>query len=64
MSIGQANDIANKLLPKYEEKLGTPDKGQSFLDCYDLASLTPKKEWQKIYDDVKDEVIKAGIPLS
>jgi methylamine---corrinoid protein Co-methyltransferase len=64
MSISEANDIANKLLPKYEEKLGTPDKGQSFLDCYDLASLTPKKEWQKIYDDVKDEVIKAGIPLS
>jgi methylamine--corrinoid protein Co-methyltransferase len=63
MSISQANDIANKLIPTYEEKLGTPPKGQSFRECYDIASLTPTDEWQKIYDTVKEEVIKAGIPL-
>ena len=64
MSLSQANDIANKLLPKYEAQLGSPGKGQSFKECYDLTSLTPSDEWQKIYDDVKDEVIKAGIPLA
>ncbi len=63
MSIGQANDIANKLLPKYEEQLGNPGKGQSFKECYNLTSLTPSDEWQKIYDNVKDEVIDVGIPL-
>ncbi len=63
MSISQANDIANKLLPKYEDKLGTPPKGQSFKDCYDISRLTPTDEWQKIYDQVKDDVIKAGLPL-
>ena len=63
MSLSQANDIANKLLPKYEKQLGNPEKGQSFKECYDLSSLTPSDDWQKIYDDVKDDVIKAGIPL-
>jgi methylamine--corrinoid protein Co-methyltransferase len=63
MSISQANDIANKLLPKYEDKLGSPPKGQSFKECYDISSLTPTAEWQKIYDQVKDEVIKVGLPL-
>jgi len=63
MSLAQANDIANKLLPKYEDKLGKPDKGQSFKECYDVSQLRPTDEWQKIYDTVKNEVIGAGIPL-
>ena len=63
MSLAKANDIANKLLPKYEEKLGKPDKGQSFKECYDVSRLRPTDEWQKIYDTVKNEVIGAGIPL-
>lgn len=63
MSRAQANDIANKLLPLYEAQLGKAPKGQSFPECYDVEKLEPSAEWQRIYDDVKNEVIKAGIPL-
>jgi len=63
MSRAQANDIANRLLPLYEAQLGKAPKGQSFPECYDIEKLEPSAEWQTIYDDVKNEVIKAGIPL-
>jgi methylamine--corrinoid protein Co-methyltransferase len=63
MSIGQANEIANKLLPKYEAMLGAPPKGKSFAECYDIPNLRPTAEWLNIYESVKEEVLKAGIPL-
>lgn len=63
MSREQANDIANKLLPSYEGQLGNPPKGKSFLECYNQDTLQPSDEWLKIYETVKDKVIKAGIPL-
>ncbi len=63
MSRAQANDIANKLLPLYESQLGQAPKGQSFAECYDVETLTPTDEWQKTYDQVKEQVIKLGMPL-
>lgn len=63
MTRAKANDIANQLLPLYESQLGQAPKGKSFAECYDVETLTPSDEWQRIYDEVKDEVIKQGIPL-
>jgi methylamine--corrinoid protein Co-methyltransferase len=63
MSRETANDIANRLLPRYEAQLGQPPKGQSFAECYDVQKLKPSDEWQAIYDKIKDEMIKAGLPL-
>ena len=63
MTREQANDIANRLLPLYEDQLGQAPKGKSFPECYDVDALRPSDEWQKIYDEVKDRVIQAGIPL-
>jgi methylamine--corrinoid protein Co-methyltransferase len=63
MSREQANEIANRLLPLYEDQLGQPPKGKSFSECYDVETLQPSEEWLKIYEEVKNEVIKAGIPL-
>ena len=64
MSLAQANEIANRLLPKYEHELGHPPKGQSFQQCYNLETLQPTDEWRKVYDTVKNDVIAAGMPLS
>jgi methylamine---corrinoid protein Co-methyltransferase len=51
------------LLPRYEKDLGNPPKGKSFPECYDVKSLTPTEEWVRVYDKVKEDVIKAGMPL-
>jgi methylamine---corrinoid protein Co-methyltransferase len=65
LSLAEANDIVNKLLPKYEAEFGAAaPKGQSFRECYDAKTLKPSAEWQKMYDDVKDVCIGAGMPLT
>ena len=64
MGRAQANDITNRLLPLYEAQLGQAPKGQSFAECYDVKALKPSAEWQRIYDEVKETVIQAGIPLA
>jgi methylamine---corrinoid protein Co-methyltransferase len=63
LDAGKANDIANALLPRYEQLLGTAPKGQSFPECYNTVTLTPGDDWLKVYEKVKEEVIKAGMPL-
>ncbi len=64
MSRAQANDAANRLLPLYEDRLGKAPKGQSFAECYDVQALKPHDDWQRLYDEVRNEAIKAGLPLS
>lgn len=64
MSREQANQIVKELLPKYENKLQDPDIGVTFQECYDVETITPKPEWQAMYDHVKKEVIEMGMPLS
>lgn len=60
----KANEITNALLPRYEDRLLSSPKGKSFLECYDLKSLQPSSEWQKLYDQIKEECIGVGMPLA
>jgi methylamine--corrinoid protein Co-methyltransferase len=64
MSRAQANDAANRLLPLYEDRLGKAPKGQSFAECYDVQALKPHDDWQRLYDEVRNQAIRAGLPLS
>jgi methylamine--corrinoid protein Co-methyltransferase len=59
----QANDIAKRVIPKYEERLPDPPKGYAFQECYDVDTLKPKKEWRAMYHKVKAEAIELGIPV-
>ena len=59
----QANEIANQFIPKYEEQLREPPDGKRFQECYDVERLEPTAEWQKMYDEVREEVVQAGLPL-
>ena len=63
MSREQANDIANRLLSRYEDRLRSAPRGESVRDCYDLDALQPREHWLHIYETVKAEAIDAGIPL-
>lgn len=57
----QINEIAKKLIPKYEDKLRNPPIGKSFHDCYDLKTNKASKEWQEMYDRVWKELEDFGI---
>jgi methylamine--corrinoid protein Co-methyltransferase len=64
MTRKQANEIAKIILPRYENMLGTPPKGLTFQECYDVKKIEPTKEWLNIYLRVKKELIDLGIPLA
>ena len=59
----QGNEIVELFIPKYEEQLKEQPDGQSFQECYDVERLEPIPEWQRKYDEVKEEAIQAGLPL-
>ncbi len=57
----KANEVLQKLLPKYEDKLSNPDRGKSFQECYDLKTIQPLQEWSSKYDEVRKELEELGI---
>ena len=63
MTRAEANELAKKVIPLYEDKLERPPKGKSFLECYDKDTLEPSNEWLGIYKKVKNDLIKIGYPL-
>jgi hypothetical protein len=63
LTLEKVNEIAKTLLPKYENSIKDPNIGKIVHDVYDLETFKPKPEWQRIYDEVKQEAIGLGIPL-
>jgi methylamine--corrinoid protein Co-methyltransferase len=61
MTRGQANEIALKLLSKYEANAGDAPKGVEYQECYDVAKANPTQEHYDMYRKVKDEVAKLGV---
>ena len=64
MTREQANEIADQLLARYEDRLVDPPKGKSYPECFDPETLKPTDEWRRMYEEVKEEVTRMGIPLS
>jgi len=62
----QAAPIVGALYEKYKDKIAFADapKGQPFEELYDVETLTPTPEHQAVYDRVKEELIRLGVPLS
>jgi methylamine--corrinoid protein Co-methyltransferase len=62
----QAGSIVEVLFRKYKDtmSLETAPKGQPFEELYDLKTLKPVPEHQAVYDRVKEELIRLGVPLS
>jgi len=61
LSLSQANELVLYLLTKYEDGLKNQPKGKSFTECFDVKTLTPTKEWQEIYDRVKEDLSAHGM---
>lgn len=63
MSREHVNEIAHKILPRFEEKIRNPDIGHPVQDVFDLKAMRPLPEWEAIYRKVKQEAIDLGMPL-
>ena len=62
----QANEIVNKILPKYQPLIDNRTlhtKGGDFRTVYDLETVQPKPEYLAIYNKVKAELWEMGLPI-
>jgi methylamine--corrinoid protein Co-methyltransferase len=63
MSRTQANELVKQLLSLYEADLPTNPLGKPFDEVYDVDKVEPTPEWQGMYDEVRNELVKLGLPL-
>jgi hypothetical protein len=52
-----------KIVPLYIEELDKKPIGKPFEEVYDMDNIEPTPEWQGMYDEVRNELIKMGLPL-
>ena len=60
MSRSQGNDLALKLLNKYEDNIDTASVGCRYQDCFDVETGKPSAEYVNLYGEVKDELRAMG----
>ncbi len=60
-----ATPIVEALYETYKDKMDLENapKGEPFEDLYDLTTLEPTAEHQAVYDQVKGELVRLGVPL-
>ena len=63
MSREEAGKIILKLLEKYEHVFPTGNPGVPFNVAYDVIKVEPVDEWQRMYDEVCNELIALGIQV-
>ncbi len=65
MTRAQAASIVEVLYEKYKDKISLEEapKGLPFEQLYDVDTLKPTPEHQAVYDEVKNELIRLGVPL-
>jgi len=56
-----ANRIVKYLLAKYEDRLRDAPEGETFEKLYDQEKLEPLPHYQKLYQEVKEELQKQGL---
>jgi len=66
MSRDTATPIVEALYEKYKDSIDLENapKGQPFEELYDLGTLTPTAAHQAVYEEVKTELLKLGVPLN
>jgi methylamine--corrinoid protein Co-methyltransferase len=60
----QANELANRLLEKYEGDLANAPRGKKYQECYDLKTQKSSEEYIRLYEEVIEEMIQMGISFN
>jgi methylamine--corrinoid protein Co-methyltransferase len=65
MTRQEANELVLKLLDKYEHVFAEPEKyvGKRFDEAYDMVTVTPLPEWERMYLEVKEELREMGLNI-
>jgi methylamine--corrinoid protein Co-methyltransferase len=57
----RANELALKLLAKYEGQIADAPLGSVFQECYDVAKAVPTQEYLDLYARIKDDLADMGL---
>jgi len=61
MDLVTADRIVKYLLDKYEGRLAEAPEGDTFEKLYDRDTLTPLPHYQRLYEEVKQELRDQGL---
>ena len=61
MTREKANEIALKLLAKYEDQAATASKGSMYQECYNVETAQPTQEHYDMFRKIKDEIADLGV---
>jgi len=64
MSRDDVNEIVKKILSRYEKDIPNAPLGKKFSECYDLETVTPRKEYLEVYEKIRKELMKLGLDYS
>ena len=59
----KGEEIVQRALSMYKSKLAEKPYGKPFQQVYDLRTVQPTKEWLNLYDEIKNEAARWGLPL-
>ena len=61
--IQEANAVLDNLVSLYERNFSRPPVVKRFQDCYDITSVTPSKEYLKVYEKAISTLNKCGLDI-
>ena len=67
MTADRATELCNQLLEKYEEKIkiASPGiEGKTYPELYDVRTQRRSEEYDRLYDEVVEELVKMGVPFN
>lgn len=63
MKADQANELVIQLLEKYEKEIENAPPGKRYQECCDPKTGKPTDNYQRLHEEVKDELTSLGITL-
>jgi hypothetical protein len=61
MTVEQVNEIAGRLLAKYEDQAADAPIGSEYHECYDTDKAVPTVEHMDMFRRIKDEIAEMGV---
>jgi len=63
MTREQGDELVKQIVPLYADDLDKDPVGKPFDEVYDVDNVEPTPEWQGLYDEVREELIRMGLPI-
>jgi methylamine--corrinoid protein Co-methyltransferase len=62
VSAGQAGELVNQLLDRYESEIESAPPGRRYQECFGAGR--PTEKYTRLYDDIREELARMGVPFS